>query len=127
MEIRRYTEDDYPMLAEWWKEWDFMPIPKHILSDIGVIVDDTAAAFLYVTNSSVAWIQWYISDKKISPLKRSRCFDALVKTLTDIAEMHGAKMLWTNVKKKSHEKRLVGKHGWVAGDRGKTELCRFMG
>lgn len=84
---RPITQEDVSTLSEWWKDWGFENPPIDFLPDIGLIVSsdgvDVCAAFMYITNSKVAWISWIISDKnyRIKPNRR----DALSFLIDDIS------------------------------------------
>ena len=65
---RIVTNEDVETLSKWWVDWGFETPPIDFLPETGIIVSsdgiDVCAAFMYATNSKVAWISWIISDKE---------------------------------------------------------------
>jgi hypothetical protein len=71
LEIRTLNSNDYDdILLKWWKDWGWDAPLKDFLPDNGtgglIVYDgDTpiCAGFVYVTNSSAAWVDWIVSSK----------------------------------------------------------------
>lgn len=86
IEVRRYRDDDYDTLSNWFHKWG-LPIPcKHQLSTTGFIVPGMAAGFLYLTNSSIGIIDSYISDPDSDKLERDSALDAITVMLFRLAK-----------------------------------------
>jgi hypothetical protein len=110
MEARNLVESDYDILSEWWK-WNRFPIPpKEVLPNgaLGgkMVVDELGnnicSAFLYNTDSALAWIEFcvsspYIRDRKIR--KEARVF--LIKELTNEARERGYLAVFASIKSES--------------------------
>ena len=70
--IRGLNENDYQeILIGWWAQWNWTAPAKDFLPDNGkggIIVYDgdipICAGFIYMTNSSVAWVDWIVSNKE---------------------------------------------------------------
>ncbi len=62
------TEAESQMLVKWWNNWKF-PVPNGLLSTRTLIISkdnqDICAASLIATDTSIAWLDWFISNKKI--------------------------------------------------------------
>lgn len=124
--IRTYEKKDYETLCKWWDAWKWPSIPEKFLSDIGIISNDTAAGFLYTTNSAIAWIEWLVSDPLVPATRRSDAVDEVIMMLTEIAVARDFKAIFTSTNKDSLEQRLV-KHGFVVTDRDTKHLFKIVG
>ena len=115
MDIRLVNDSDYEMLCDWWKGWGWTPPPKDFLPTIGVVVEEVAAGFLYVTNSKVSWVDWIVSDKNYRGEDRDDIINVVLASLEEISKDYDAKFLYSLIK---HEK-LMEKYeamGYVKGD-----------
>ena len=67
-------EKDYPMLEAWWRVHGFPAVPCAILPPLGVIHNETAAAWLYMDNggSGVAMLEWMVTDPTAKPKEAAR-------------------------------------------------------
>ena len=36
LNVRNLTDEDYPTLVQWWKDWEWDPVPKDMLPDNGI-------------------------------------------------------------------------------------------
>ena len=72
MNKRRWQlNKDYPTLEYWFKlhKWD-SPIPKDILPERGIIIEDICAAGLYIdTSSKLGYMYGIFSNPEISKIK----------------------------------------------------------
>lgn len=110
MTIRKLIDSDYEnILIEWWQAWGWDAPKRDFLPDNGtggliVFDDDTpvCAGFVYVTNSSVCWVDWIISsrDYKKKPNRRV-AIDLLIESLTRLCENNGAKYGYALIKNPS--------------------------
>jgi len=129
--IKESDYDDY--LSEWWKDWEWDPIPRDFLPNNGtggiiVEVDNVpvCAGFLYTTNSMVSWVDWIISTK--SPMKkgaRELAISMLLSKLTDAAKRNGSKYIYALLK---HNK-LIKKYealGYIKGDAYNHEMIKVL-
>ena len=110
LKIRKLTKTDYKILNDWWRFWKFPPPPKEVLPNMGLggkmVVDELGnnicSAFLYNTDSALAWIEFcvsspYIRDRKIR--KEARVF--LIKELTNEARERGYLAVFASIKSES--------------------------
>ncbi len=63
-------EKDYETVARWWFDHGQIPCPIDLLPNIGVIVDDIVAGFLYQTDSGIIHFESVISKKDSDKIKR---------------------------------------------------------
>ena len=70
MQWRKYAPADYEAIAPWFIEhgWE-MPPDRGALPTIGFIVEDDegpcGCAFLYITNSPIAWCEWICTAPRL--------------------------------------------------------------
>ena len=74
--IRYLKQEDYNLLCDWWKEWNWDIPPRDFLPENGtggfMVEKDgnpVIAGFIYFTNSAVAWSEFIISDKNYGILR----------------------------------------------------------
>ena len=88
-----FNPQDYSQLAKWCNHRDVVAPPKDLLSSVGFIVDDVACGFIYLTNSSVAILDCFIScphsDKKI----RDKALNLITIELTAYAKNSGCRLI----------------------------------
>ena len=127
--VSKIKPEDYDnILVKWWKDWGFQSPPQDFLSDYGLIVYDgeipVCAGFLYLTNSSVAIINWVISNKEYRKKpNRNNALDELLINLTYLCEKSGYKYIFVQNNNSSLIKRFE-KHGFVVGVTNSTELIK---
>jgi len=83
--IRRYTSKDYPLISKWYVKHGMSPPKQECLSDMGYIVNERVAGWLYVTNSNVAMIEGVISDPDTLSSARKHDLKRLCGTLIDMS------------------------------------------
>ena len=127
--VSKIKPGDYDnILVKWWKDWGFQSPPQDFLSDYGLIVYDgetpVCAGFLYLTNSSVAIINWVISNKEYRKKpNRNNAIDELLINLTYLCEKSGYKYIFVQNNNSSLIKRFE-KHGFVVGATNSTEIIK---
>lgn len=103
-DIRPLNETDYDnILSGWWKDWGWTVPAKDFLPESGFIVYDgdipVCAGFLYITNSSVAWVDWIISNKNYRQKpQRKNALILLIDTLTNFSKTLGNKYAYALIK-----------------------------
>lgn len=125
MNIRLVNDSDYDMLCGWWDDWGWTPPQKDFLPTIGVVVEEVAAGFLYVTNSKVCWVDWIISDKNYRGEDRDDIINVVLASLEEISKDYDAKFLYALIK----HKKLMEKYeamGYVKGDSDAVEMIKSI-
>jgi hypothetical protein len=84
--IKFYNDSDYNMLAKWWIDHDQIPCPRNLLPNLGFIIDDMVAGFLYQTDSGVCFFETVISKKDSDKDERREALDKLIETIVDSAK-----------------------------------------
>lgn len=129
LKTRIYKPEDYETLASWWdKHPQWKPVPEEWLPKVGFVVDSDGspicAGFLYFTNSTIAWLEYIVSDPDSDKETRSEAVDVLINQLTTQAIKVGFKVHFTSVGNPAFQKRLVEKHQYEVGDTNVTQLFR---
>ena len=134
LEVRKLVDSDYDdTLVKWWSDWSWEAPQKDFLPDNGtggVIVMDgdepICAGFIYVTNSSVAWVDWIVSSKTYRKKpQRKEAIDLLIETLTNVCRLNGTKYIYALIKHSG----LIGtyeKFGYNKGDSYTNEMIKVL-
>lgn len=130
MEARNLVESDYDILSEWWK-WNRFPIPpKGILPNMGLggkmVVDELGnnicSAFLYNTDSALAWIEFVVASPHIKDREiRRKSQVLLIESLTNEARERGYLAVFASIKSESLIQRYI-EAGYSADSLKTTEL-----
>ena len=108
--VNAIEEIDYNQFKDWWIFWEFPIIPKDALPNNGFgglkMTDengvDLCAGYLYETNSSIAWIEFIVSNPSVKDrIKRKKAKIELIYYLTLQAEQKGYKSVFSSIKDKS--------------------------
>jgi len=110
LHVRKLNSQDYDeILVKWWKDWRWTPPPAEFLPDNGegglMVCDEdypVAAGFLYVTNSSVAWMEFIVSNIEYKHKEnRKQAIKLLILTLEELAKISGKKYIYSTLKNES--------------------------
>ncbi len=123
MKTRPYSQADHVRLSNWWTAHGWPPVSSTILPPNGYIVGECAAAFLYLTDSPIAWMEWLVADPEAPKEFRSACINQLVDHIAEVARQKGASLLFTSTNHPALEKRLT-ENGFQVGDRGMVLLFK---
>ena len=134
LNVKALSTDDYDnVLTKWWKDWDWTPPVKEFLPQEGtggvMVYDDdipVCAGFIYTTNSSVAWIDWIISNKDYKEKEsRKEAIKMLISTLSALAKNKGYMFGYALLK---HSKLIetYEELGFTAGDSYNKEMIKVL-
>lgn len=126
MKVRLYNAEDYPVIAEWWKFFKWVPVKQEALSTVGIVVEaedePICAAWVYTTNSSLGWLEWVVVNPKATKAIRGVALDFLIDTAKQTALALGVKQLFMTTRGEAFLRRLT-RHGFkVTDDRMKNLL-----
>ena len=100
MNTRTLTESDYEILTDWWKAWGWPALAKDMLPDNGtggIMVEhegeNVVAGFLYWSNSKLVWLDWIISNPKVSRDIRQEAIKKLILTAEHMTKKAGSKYM----------------------------------
>ena len=98
--IRKIQLEDYEFINKWWDEQGFVPLEKDILpmNGLGGIIIEKekpiAAAYLYLTNSKVGYIDNLITDPKYVSKDRFDIILMLIRACEQMANDVGCLEIW---------------------------------
>jgi len=117
LNIRNIEKRDYKYINKWWKDSD-LPIPKPtVLPENGLgglIIEKEkpiAAAYIYLTNSSMGYIDFLISDPKYKSKDKYNILLKLVKQCTEHCKSLGFETTWAMLENK-HLINMAIETGW---------------
>lgn len=97
MKITQFNYEKHADEVMKWGSKHKFPLPaKEFLPETGIMVDDSAVGFVYLSNSNLAWIEWIFSNPEKSPDERKEALDLLMSTLEKIAIAHGMKAIFSS-------------------------------
>lgn len=112
MSARLVIDLDFDELGRWYlARWGSVP-HKSLFPPIGFIVEGIAAGFLYLTDSSIAIIDGYISNPETDSKTRSDALNAITEALIGFAKSHGVKRLKCDSQSEAIKKRALS-HGFT--------------
>ena len=107
MNKRRWQlNKDYPTLEYWFKlhKWD-SPIPKNILPELGIIIEDVCAAGLYTDKSSeLGYMYGIFSNPKIPKIKLFKSMLLCLNEIKTLAKELNLNFLYTTTAESSLHK-----------------------
>jgi hypothetical protein len=117
--------EDYAILMKWWKSYDGIEIPdSSILPNNGLggfLIEKEgkmiAAAYLYLTNSAVGYIDFLISDPNYKGRDRYNIIANLILICSDAAVAKGCKLVWAMTKYDGVIKRCEDLGGEILDDK----------
>lgn len=106
--VRILTEEDYPMLCQWWSDNRFPAPPQQCLPNngtCGIMVSkgdvDICAGFLYLTNSTISWIEFVVGNFYYRDSDRPQALQFLLDELCGIAQRKGCSAVFSSIKNKN--------------------------
>ncbi len=127
MKIELYKPELYPLLEVWWAAKKFGSVPAILLPKEGWVayIDEKpiATAFLYTTNTPIAWVEWLVSNPESTKAERDETIPALLSFIEKEAVARGAMALFTSTQPEGVIKRFEA-CGFVVADTGMTNLIK---
>lgn len=120
------TEMIYETACKFWDDNNWPRIPIESLPDTGIGTyfeedgDILAVAFIYATNSNLAWFEWLTCSIEVRKEKRSQILNSTIKFAEDFAKENKA-VLFTTVKNVNLIGRLESRN-WKKTDSGMTNF-----
>lgn len=111
--VRRVLELDFYEIEDWFalRETKMPPIPT--FPAVGFIMEGVAAGFIYLTDSTVAIIDCYISNPKSNMDLRNYALDLITEELIKVARFHKCRLVKCDTKLEAVKQRAK-KHGLIS-------------
>jgi hypothetical protein len=130
--FRPLKEEDYETICKWWKWWRWPVIPKEMLPDkgkSGFIVEKNnipiVSAFLYLTNSTGALLEWIVSNPEYREDDRKEAIELLITNAEDVCKNMGITYMFSIGRSKNlmktHEKL-----GWQVDKKPSYEIIKNL-
>jgi len=130
LSVRLYNPTDYETMARWLKARDWPEMPEDMLPKIGAVAEvdgkPVFMAFMYRTDSSIAWFAFPVSDPDSDHQIRARGLNAVVDVLKAEASTRGYKTLLTTSGNDRLNEKLA-EHGFIKGDENVTQMVWRVG
>lgn len=114
--VRDFRKEDYELVCGWWKQHKFPPPPLDLLPATGYIADEAAAAWLYLSNTPVAWLEFTVVDPNAEKAVRHEAIDKLLRNIFARAKAIGNKIIFAAASEPSYCHRLKNM-GFIEGDK----------
>jgi hypothetical protein len=132
LKSRSLLESDWETLQEWWAKWKWPVVTKEMLPLNGlgglmIYKEDIpiVAGFLYLTNSSIAWMEWIVSNKEYKEADRKEALELLIVELEKVALSVGKNIIFSVGKNKS----LINIHkdlGYTVDENASYEISKKL-
>lgn len=134
LHVRSLTSEDYSEnLVKWWNDWKWTAPPREFLPENGLggfmVCDEdypVVAGFLYTTNSSVAWMEFIVSNIEYRHKEnRKKAIRLLILTLEELAKINGKKYIYSSLKSEP----LINAYmdcGFVKGSSNTQEMIKTI-
>jgi hypothetical protein len=92
-----YLDADYPLVFNWWKKHNEVPLAPELLSDLGVIYQEEgipmASTWIYLSNSKGAQVGWTVVDPDLTPRKRMVAVSNVLMAAEQVCRDHGCQWM----------------------------------
>lgn len=97
MQVEKFDKEiHYDEISEWFKKRNLNVPSKDMLSSNGVIIKGIACGFLYLTDSSLGFLDFYISNPNNKDKKRAKALETITSNLIMWAKDMGVTHLMAN-------------------------------
>jgi hypothetical protein len=84
--MRRFTVEDYNEISTWYLSRNMTPVRQDFLPPVGFIVPGVAAGFIMQTDSNLAILEPFISNKESKSIERHEALDKIMAALVEYAK-----------------------------------------
>lgn len=127
LELRMFEALNYEEVCHWWTARSWPHVPIEALSQFGMLVHNkesgtnVCAGWLYLTCSSIAWVEWFVTNPAAPLKERRKGIELLLQRLITEALGFKATQIFSSLKSKSLIK-LYKSHGFKEADVKMTNL-----
>jgi hypothetical protein len=132
LNFRSLKEEDYKTICGWWKWWRWPVLPKNMLPDNGksgfmVEKNNTpiVSAFLFITNSKGAKLEWVISNPKYKEKDRKQAIELLINNIEQVCKDMGLKYIFS-IGRNEHLIKTHEKLGWTVDKKPSYEIIKTL-
>lgn len=118
---KRQHEDQ---LKKWYKGWN-LPDNSYLMSDLGLIVPDVAAIFLFTTNSKMCLLDGLICNPKSDKQERDECINKMIEVMIHQAKELGFKYIMGTTQF-PHVLERAKQHGFQTMDKQYSAFVRSI-
>ena len=130
--FRPLKKEDYDTICKWWKWWRWPIIPREMLPDDGesgfiVEKDNTliVSAFLFITNSKGAKLEWIVSNPKYKEDDRKEAIELLINNIERVCKNMGLKYIFS-IGRNKHLMETHEKLGWLVDKKPSFEIIKNL-
>ena len=130
--FRPLKKEDYDTICKWWKWWRWPIIPREMLPDDGesgfiVEKDNTliVSAFLFITNSKGAKLEWIVSNPKYKEDDRKEAIELLINNIERVCKNMGLKYIFS-IGRNKHLMETHEKLGWFVDKKPSYEIIKNL-
>tara|TARA_R100001463_G_scaffold96675_1_gene151140 strand:- start:10107 stop:10517 length:411 start_codon:yes stop_codon:yes gene_type:complete len=132
LNFRPLKEEDYKTICEWWRWWRWPVIPREMLPDkgkSGFIVEKNnipiVSAFLYLTNSTGALLEWIVSNPEYREDDRKEAIELLITNAEDVCKNMGITYMFS-IGRSKHLMKTHEKLGWQVDKKPSYEIIKNL-
>ena len=129
--FRTLNEEDYETICAWWKQWKWAVLPRTALPNNGkggFIVEKNGepivSAFLYLTNSSIAYIEWIVSNPSYREADRKNAIELLINQCEEFCKTISGVDTILSIGRHKHLIETHKKLGWQVDERPSHEIIK---
>ena len=130
LKFRPLNREDYETICKWWKWWRWPGIPREMLPDegkSGFIVEKNnvpiVSAFLFITNSKGAKLEWVVSNPKYREKDRKEAIELLINNIEYFCKNMGLKYIFS-IGRNQHLIETHEKLGWSVDKKPSYEIIK---
>jgi len=130
--FRPLKEEDYETICKWWKWWRWPIIPREMLPDkgkSGFIVEKNnipiVSAFLYLTNSTGALLEWIVSNPEYRENDRKEAIELLITNAENVCKNMGITYMFS-IGRSKHLMKTHEKLGWQVDKKPSYEIIKNL-
>lgn len=114
-----------PMVSGWLMRHSFPLLPPEMLPKTGVMIDDTACGFLYLTDSKVGWMEWIFANPEKTKEERAEAIDRVIQWLEQQARFSGMLLILSASKIPAYY-AILERNGFSETENGMTHHCKIL-
>jgi hypothetical protein len=132
LKFRPLREGDYETICKWWEWWRWPVIPREMLPDkgkSGFIVEKNnipiVSAFLYLTNSTGALLEWIVSNPEYREDDRKEAIELLITNAEVVCKNMGITYMFS-IGRSKHLMKTHEKLGWQVDKKPSYEIIKNL-